>query len=87
MYQRVAQGPETENVKGMRDAIPREVVAIAPIIALTIAVGVFPKPVFDVINPAIERTYSYLQVAPVEPEVPVGDVTTGGVASEGEETE
>ncbi|MEO8105912.1 MAG: NADH-quinone oxidoreductase subunit M [Actinomycetes bacterium] len=87
MYQRVAQGPETENVKGMRDAVPREVVAIAPIIALTLAIGVFPKPIFDVVNPAIERTYSFLQVDPVEADVPVGDVTTDDAASEGEETE
>ena len=71
----------------MLDAVPREVVAIAPIIALTIAVGVFPKPVFDVVNPAIERTFSYLQVAPVEPEVPVGDVVMDDATSEGEETE
>jgi NADH-quinone oxidoreductase subunit M len=87
MYQRVAHGPETENVKGMRDVVPRELVAFAPIIALTIAVGVFPKPVFDVVNPAIERTLGYLQVEPVEPEVPVGDMATPESAVEGEESE
>jgi NADH-quinone oxidoreductase subunit M len=71
MYQRVAQGPETENVKGMRDALPRELIAFAPIVALTLAVGIFPKPVFDVVNPAIDRALSYVQVDPVEPDVPV----------------
>jgi NADH-quinone oxidoreductase subunit M len=69
MYQRVAHGPITENVKGMVDAVPREVIAIAPIIALTLAVGVFPKPVFDVVNPAIDRTLDFVNVDPVEPEV------------------
>ena len=63
MYQRVAQGPAADGVKGMRDAMPRELVAFAPIIALTIAVGVFPKPVFDVVNPAIERTLSFVHVS------------------------
>ena len=72
MYQRVAHGPETENVKGMRDLFPREVVAFAPVIALTIAVGVFPKPLFDVVNPAIDRTLAFVQVDPVEPDVPLG---------------
>lgn len=85
MYQRVATGPVTENVKGMRDALPREVVAFAPIIALTIAVGVFPKPVFDVVNPAIERTYSFLNVELVEPTVPDVDGLTDSALTEGEE--
>jgi NADH-quinone oxidoreductase subunit M len=75
MYQRVAHGPATDGVKGMRDVIPRELVAFAPIIVLTVAVGVFPKPVFDVVNPAIERTLSYINVDPVEPDVPL-DLTS-----------
>ncbi|MFL6288872.1 MAG: NADH-quinone oxidoreductase subunit M, partial [Actinomycetes bacterium] len=74
MYKRVAQGPAAEGVKGMRDVLPRELVAFAPIIVLTVAVGVFPKPVFDVVNPSIERSLSFLHVDPVEPDVPVGNV-------------
>jgi NADH-quinone oxidoreductase subunit M len=85
MYQRVAHGPVTENVKGMVDAVPREVLAIAPIIALTLAVGVFPKPVFDVVNPAIERTLEFVDIEPVAPEVVV-DEDQGSVL-EGEVTE
>jgi NADH-quinone oxidoreductase subunit M len=54
----------------MRDALPREVLAFAPIIVLTVAVGVFPKPLFDVVNPAIERTLSFVNVDPVPPDVP-----------------
>ena len=84
MYQRVAQGPETEGVKGMRDALPREVVAFAPIIVLTVAVGVFPKPVFDVVNPAIERTLSFVGAEQIEPDVPVDEVDSAGAPTEGE---
>ncbi len=84
MYQRVATGPATENVKGMRDVFPRELLAFAPIIALTVAVGVFPKPVFDAVNPAIARTYSFLNVEPVQPDVPVGDAGPESSAIEGE---
>ena len=70
MYQRVAHGPASDGVKGMRDVLPRELVAFAPIIVLTVAIGVFPKPVFDVVNPVIERTLSYVDVQPIEPDVP-----------------
>ncbi|MEO8328498.1 MAG: proton-conducting transporter membrane subunit, partial [Candidatus Nanopelagicales bacterium] len=75
MYQRVAQGPETENVRGMRDAVPREVVAFVPLVLLIMAIGIFPKPLFDVINPAIDRTLSYVTVNPAEPDVPPADVS------------
>jgi len=71
MYQRVAHGPAADGVKGMRDVMPRELVAFVPLIVLTIAIGVFPKPVFEVVNPAVERTLSYVHVEPVEPDVPV----------------
>lgn len=80
MYQRVAQGPASENVRGMRDLFPREVVAFAPVIVLILAVGIFPKPVFDVVNPAIDRTLAFVQVDPVQPEVPVDE----SAAAEGE---
>ncbi len=73
MFQRVAHGPATEGVKGMKDVVPRELIAFAPIVALTVAVGVFPKPVFDVVNPVIDRTLSYVQVEPVEPDVPMDE--------------
>jgi NADH-quinone oxidoreductase subunit M len=73
MFQRVAHGPATEGVKGMKDVVPRELIAFAPIVALTVAVGVFPKPVFDVVNPVIDRTLSYVQVDPVEPDVPIDE--------------
>ena len=46
MVQRVAPGPETENVRGMADLRTREAFVVAPVIALILAVGVFPKPLF-----------------------------------------
>ena len=41
LYQKVATGPASPEVEGMRDLGPREVVALAPIVVLTIALGVF----------------------------------------------
>ena len=40
----------------MPDLKPRELWAIAPLIALIIVLGVYPKPVLDIINPAVART-------------------------------
>ena len=55
-YQRVAHGPVAEGVKGFRDLGGREVAALAPLLALVVFLGFFPKPVLDVINPAVGHT-------------------------------
>ncbi|HEX5016110.1 MAG TPA: NADH-quinone oxidoreductase subunit M [Actinomycetes bacterium] len=81
MYQRVAHGPATDGVKTVRDVVPREIVAFAPLIVLTVALGVFPKPVFEVVNPSVERSISYVEVDPVEPDVVVDDA--GATTDEG----
>ena len=40
----------------MPDLRARELWAVGPLIALIIALGVYPKPVLDVINPAVHQT-------------------------------
>jgi len=56
MYQRTMTGPVRDEVAGMSDLRARELWAIGPLIALIIALGVYPKPVIDVINPAVHQT-------------------------------
>ena len=58
MYQRTMNGPTAASVAGMKDLRPRELWAVVPLIALIIALGVYPKPVLDVINPAVQSTMS-----------------------------
>jgi NADH-quinone oxidoreductase subunit M len=58
MYQRVAGGPVRDQVAGMKDIKPRELLAVAPLMVLIIGVGVYPKPVLDIINPAVRVTMS-----------------------------
>jgi NADH-quinone oxidoreductase subunit M len=60
MYQRVAGGPVRDQVAGMKDLRPRELLAVAPLIVLIIGVGVYPKPVLDIINPAVRVTMSQI---------------------------
>ncbi len=56
MYQRTMNGPTRDEVRGMADLRPRELWAVGPLIALIIVLGIYPKPVIDVINPAVRQT-------------------------------
>ena len=56
MYQRTMTGPTRPEVAGMRDLDRREIVAIAPLLALIVGLGFYPQPLLDAINPAIDQT-------------------------------
>jgi NADH-quinone oxidoreductase subunit M len=60
MVQRTTQGtlnPALRTVDGMRrDMTIREKVVVAPLIGLLLLLGFYPKPVTDVINPAVQAT-------------------------------
>ena len=56
MYQRMMTGPVKDGNSGLRDLLPRELVVVAPLIALLLVLGVYPKPALDVINPAVSHT-------------------------------
>jgi NADH-quinone oxidoreductase subunit M len=56
LYQRVMAGPVAKGNERIRDLVPREVVVVAPLIALLLVLGFYPKPVLDIINPAVGNT-------------------------------
>ena len=56
MYQRTMTGPVRDEVAGMPDLKARELWAVGPLIALIIALGVYPQPVLKIINPAVNHT-------------------------------
>ena len=58
MYQRAMNGPVRAEVAGMKDLRPRELLAVVPLVVLLIGAGVYPKPVLDIINPAVQATMS-----------------------------
>ena len=68
MYQRTMTGPAGDDVAGMPDLRARELWAVGPLIALIIVLGVYPKPVIDVINPAVQHTL--VQVHSTDPVPP-----------------
>jgi NADH-quinone oxidoreductase subunit M len=55
MFQRVNYGPVTEKNAGLADMQPREWVILAPIVALTILMGVLPNLFLNPIGPSVER--------------------------------
>jgi NADH-quinone oxidoreductase subunit M len=58
LYQRTMTGPVRAGVEGIKDLKVREVAVVAPLIALLLFLGVYPKPVTDIINPAVGHTLS-----------------------------
>ncbi|SBT69259.1 NADH dehydrogenase subunit M [Micromonospora sediminicola] len=73
MVQRTTQGtlnPALTEVEGMRrDLTLREKVVVAPLIALIVLLGFYPKPVTDVINPAVQATMQDVGKSDPAPEV------------------
>jgi NADH-quinone oxidoreductase subunit M len=55
-YQRTMQGPLAKANEAIRDLKTREVVALAPLLLVMLVLGFYPKPVTDVINPAVAAT-------------------------------
>ncbi|MDH2426823.1 NADH-quinone oxidoreductase subunit M [Sphaerisporangium sp. TRM90804] len=70
MYQRMMGGPTAESVRGFPDLNLREKFVVAPLIALLIGFGFFPKPLLDVINPAVQETLTSVQAPQFTPAIP-----------------
>ena len=77
LYQRTMTGPVAPGNEGMRDLGRREAWVLAPLIALLIGLGFYPKPVLDVVNPAVDRTLQSVQAEDPAPAVPVPAVAGG----------
>jgi NADH-quinone oxidoreductase subunit M len=72
-YQRMFTGPAREFAGSWKDMDAREAWVVAPLIAVIIALGFYPKPVLDVVNPAISRTMEQVGVTDPEPAVDVAE--------------
>ena len=62
MFEKVFLGPvkHAENA-GLKDLSFRETLVVAPIIALIFAIGLFPQPVFDLIQPSVDGLVQVFQ--------------------------
>jgi NADH-quinone oxidoreductase subunit M len=71
MYQRTMTGEPNEGTTKLPDLNLRETWVVAPVLAIIIGLGVYPKVLLDVINPAVERTM--IQIGQQDP-IPVVQV-------------
>jgi NADH-quinone oxidoreductase subunit M len=74
MYQRTMQGPLTTAHEHLKDLRLREVLAVAPLIALMLFLGFYPKPLTDVITPAIGYTMNDVGAKDPAPTTPVAAI-------------
>jgi len=78
MYQRMMTGPAplslVEGEHKIRDLVPREIAVVAPLIALLLVLGVYPKPALDVINPAVTHTLTTIEQPDPAPRMAEGPV-------------
>jgi NADH-quinone oxidoreductase subunit M len=75
LYKRTFQGAVNEKVTKFRDLNAREILAVAPLLAIIVFLGIYPKPVLDVINPAVKATLS--NVHETDPVPPYGTAIGG----------
>ena len=67
--QKALHGPTTAGNENLSDLNLREKIAIAPVMAIIIALGFFPAPILNVINPAAEATISALGFSDPTPSI------------------
>ena len=72
MYQRMMTGPVKLGNDKLRDLVPREILVVAPLIALLLVLGVYPKPALDVINPAVDHTLTTIEQPDPVPQMAEG---------------
>jgi NADH-quinone oxidoreductase subunit M len=71
-YQRMMTGPVGPGNDKLRDLVPRELLVVAPLIAILLVLGVYPKPVLDVIDPAVGHTLTTIGQQDPAPRVAEG---------------
>lgn len=63
-YKRVMTGPKPEGLSHVKDWSLREKWIAAPLLAFFVVFGLYPKPALDTINPAVDKTLSYVHANP-----------------------
>ncbi len=75
LYQRMMGGPvrndpSEEHGSALTDLLPRELLVVAPLIALLLYLGLYPQPMLDAITPAVDATLVSIDLDQPEPTVP-----------------
>jgi NADH-quinone oxidoreductase subunit M len=63
-FQKIYLGPVThEENRKLRDISAREIIPLAAILILVLWIGLYPKPFFNLITPAVDKLVAILQAA------------------------
>ena len=64
MFEKIFLGPVTlEENRSLKDLNLREIITLAPLVVIIFWMGIYPKPFFDLINPAVEQLVQLVQSA------------------------
>ena len=76
MYQRTMTGPKPESAAGTPDISYREKWVVGPLIALFLILGFYPKPVLDMVTPAVTTILTSINVTDPAPAVGAAEGST-----------
>ena len=80
LYQRLMTGPVTAGNEKIRDLVPRELLVVGSLIVLLLVLGIYPKPVLNIINPAVANTMTTINQQDPAPIVRPGAAHLPGMA-------
>ncbi|NKI45044.1 NADH-quinone oxidoreductase subunit M [Streptomyces physcomitrii] len=69
LYQRTMTGPVKPELAKIPDLRVRELAVVVPLIALLVFLGVYPKPLTELVDPAVKHTMSDVQKKDPRPDV------------------
>ncbi len=68
MYKKTFFGPlSNEANKNLIDVKGKELVALIPLVALVVILGVYPKPILDPVNKSVSQLVEVMQIKAVNP--------------------
>ncbi|MBF9068032.1 NADH-quinone oxidoreductase subunit M [Streptacidiphilus fuscans] len=83
LYQRTMTGPVKPGNEKVADLKARELVVVAPLIAMLLVLGIYPKPIADIVNPSVNTTLSQVGRTDPAPHVNVAITNTAGSTNSG----
>ena len=60
-YQRMFHGPIGGHAATMTDLTGREIAVVAPLLVLMLAIGLYPKPLYDRVTPSVEQVITQVE--------------------------